>query len=44
MVKKNMYITEEQQQKLVVLVKETGNSESSLLRLALELLFKKEGK
>jgi hypothetical protein len=43
-VKKNMYITEEQQEKLIDLVKKTGNSESSLLRTALELLFKKEGK
>ena len=42
-VKKNMYITEEQQEKLIKLVEKTGNSESSLLRTALELLFKKEG-
>ena len=42
MVKKNFYITPQQQEKLVKLVKEKGLSESEILRNALGKYFEEE--
>ena len=42
MVKKNFYITPQQQEKLVKLVKEKGLSESEILRNALSKYFDEE--